>query len=332
MQNEKLTIVLPDCDTISKGDLDLSSLSEFGDVITYPLTKREELPERLEEADVILCNKILLNEDSLRNATKLKYIGLFATGYNNVDLEYTNARNITVCNAGSYSTDAVAQHTFALIMNYYNKVAKCDNFVKDNGWKNSKIFSPFIYNMSELADKTIGVIGFGSIGQKVCEIAKAFNMNIIAFSRNEQNVNNIIKKKFNDYSNIRYGSINDIAKNSDIITVHCPLNNASEKMINEEFLSKCKSNCYFVNTSRGGVVDEHALCRALNNGVIAGAGIDVLTTEPMAEDCELLHAKNITITPHVAWAPLETRERLLNIVKDNLRAFINGEPQNVIRQ
>ena len=228
--------------------------------------------------------------------------------------------------------ETFAQHTFALIMNYYNKVAMYDNFVKDNGWKNSKIFSPFIYNMSELADKTIGVIGFGSIGQKVSEIAKAFNMNIIAFSRNETNVNNIIKEKFNGYSNIRYGSIDDIAKNSDIITVHCPLNKASEKMINEEFLSKCKKNCYFVNTSRGGVVDENALCKALNNGVIAGAGIDVLTTEPMAEDCELLHAKNITITPHVAWAPLETRERLLNIVKDNLRAFINGEPKNVIKQ
>lgn len=330
MQNEKLTIVLPDCDTISKGDLDLTTLSELGNVVTYSLTKREELPQRLENADVILCNKILLNEDSLKKATKLKYIGLFATGYNNVDLEYTNSRNITVCNAGSYSTDAVAQHTFALIMNYYNKVAMYDNFVKDDGWKNSKIFSPFIYNMCELSGKTIGIIGFGSIGQRVCEIAKAFNMKIIAFSRNEKNVNRIIEEKFNGYGGIRYGNIDDIAENSDIITVHCPLNKASEKMINEDFLNKCKKNCYFVNTSRGGVVDEKALCKALNNDVIAGAGIDVLTVEPMSSNCELLNAKNITITPHVAWAPLETRERLLSIVKDNLKAFIDGKPKNVV--
>lgn len=332
MLNKEYTIVLPDCDTISKGDLNLSSLNEFGNVVTYPLTEHNELPERIEEADVILCNKILLNEDSLGNAKKLKYIGLFATGYNNVDLEYTNSRGITVCNAGSYSTDAVAQHTFALILNYYNQVSKYDSFVKKDGWKNSKIFSPFIYNMNELADKTIGIVGFGSIGQKVAEIAKAFNMNIIAYSRNKDRVNRIIENNFIGYSNVRYGTIDDIAMKSDIVTIHCPLNRESEKMINMDFLKKCKKNCYLVNTSRGGVIDENDLYKALEEELIAGAGIDVLTIEPMVSECVLFNAKNITITPHVAWAPLETRERLLGIVKDNLRAFINGEPKNVIKK
>ena len=184
--------------------------------------------------------------------------------------------------------------------------------------------------MNELSGKTIGIIGFGSIGQKVARIALAFNMNVIAYSRNINKVKDIIVEEFQDKRNISYGSINDICLKSDIITLHCPLNSESERMINKDFLNNCKKTCFLVNTARGGLIDENALLNALNNEVIEGAGIDVLTEEPMLFNCSLVGAKNITITPHIAWAPLETRQRLLEIVINNLRKYLEGKPINVV--
>lgn len=333
---EKLKIVLPDIKTVSQGDIDISELKAYGNVITYEITESEELSERLRGADIILCNKSLMNAETLKYADNLKYIGVTATGYNNIDLEYTNSRGIVVSNAPDYSTDSVAQHTFALILNHYNRVAEYNTFVNQEGWMNSDTFSPFIYTMQELRDKTIGIIGFGNIGVKVAKIARAFDMNVIVYSRDREKTLRKAAEALGE-SDVLQGriEITDIEKLvalSDIVTIHCPLNKQSEKLINETLLSKFKTNAILINTARGPIVDESALYDALENGVIAGAAIDVLETEPMKADCILMKAKNIVITPHVAWAPYETRKRLFDIVVDNLKAFLNGQPKNVVGQ
>lgn len=329
----EMKIVLPDIKTLTNGDLDLSILEQYGEVITYPLTKYEEISRRIADADVVLCNKTPMNSDTLKYAEKLRYIGLFATGYNNIELEYTNAHNITVCNAGSYSTEAVAQHTFALLLNYYGRIREYDRYVSSGEWNHSDIFCSFAYSMQETAGKVIGIIGFGSIGQRVAEIALAFRMKVLVYSRNEIRARQKIKALFlNHYENgnIQTVDLDTLVSESDVVTVHCPLNAESEKMINAELLGKMKSSSYFINTSRGGVVDEEALYYALKQGKIAGAALDVMQTEPMPEDCKLAGIPNLVITPHIAWAPLETRQRLLMIVADNLEHYLSGTPKNVI--
>lgn len=314
-----MKIVVTDANTISNDITYFDPLKEFGEVSIYPLSEACEIPERINDADIVVCNKNIFDEKNLKHAKNLKYIGLFATGYNNIDTNYCKSKNITVCNAGSYSTNAVAQHTFALILNHYNKIIQYNTLVQNNGWIDSPVFSPFHYTMNELSNKTIGIIGYGNIGKKVAKIANTFDMNVIVFTRTKTNDNTV-----------KFVNFDTLIKSSDIITVHCPLNAETEKLFNEEAFSNMKSNAYFVNTSRGGVMDEDALYNALNSNAISGAAIDVLTTEPMSPECRLLHAKNITITPHVAWAPTETRERLMKIVCNNIRAFLDGNPTNVV--
>lgn len=335
MSSNNYKIILPDVKNVTYGDLDMNVFKKYGEIISYPTSKTEDLQERLREADIILCNKTLLNRDTLKYAEHLKYIGLFATGYNNVDIEYTNEMGIVVSNAGSYSTDSVAQHTFALILNHYNKIAEYASFTNAGGWKKSETFSPFIYKMGELQGKTIGIIGFGSIGGKVAKIAVAFGMRVLIYSRNREKTDRAVEEIYKNtgvgISEIKSVNLEELVSQSDIITLHCPLNKDSEKMINRELLSKCKKDAYLVNTARGGLVDEDALCDALNQERIAGAALDVLNEEPMAENCKLMNVKNVTITPHIAWAPFETRERLLSIVIDNLESFICGNPKNVVK-
>ena len=328
----KFNIVLPDVSNVTNGDIDISVFEKFGNVISYPMSKVHELEDRLECADIILCNKTLLNEETLKKADNLKYIGLFSTGYNNVDLDYINKKNIVVSNAAGYSTNSVAAHTFGLILNFYNKINAYDNFVKMGKWKESLTFTNFDYPMYELDGKTIGIVGFGSIGRKVAKISASFDMNILVYSRNKENVEKNIEKYFGYYENISYASLDEIKKEDYIITFHCPLNEDSEKMINKEFLSSCKKKPFIVNTARGGLVNENDLYFALNEGIIKGAALDVIDTEPMLKDCILCNAKNITITPHVAWAPIETRKRLVDIVADNLKAFLEGNPVNVVNR
>lgn len=328
-------IILPDVKNVTFGDLDMGVFKKYGEVITYPTSKTEDLQERLRDADIILCNKTLLNRDTLRYADHLKYIGLFATGYNNVDIEYTNEAGIVVSNAGSYSTDSVAQHTFALILNHFNKIEQYSAFTANGEWKKSETFSPFIYKMGELQGKTIGIIGFGSIGKRVAEIAGVFGMRVLVYSRNKEKLDREVKEMSDrggrKIEEIVPVSLDELASGSDIITLHCPLNKDSEKMINRDLLSRFKKEAYLVNTARGGLIDEEALYEALSQEKIAGAALDVLQEEPMTENCKLMNVKNITITPHIAWAPFETRKRLLSIVLDNLESFINGVPKNVVK-
>ena len=314
-----MKIVLPDAKTVTQGDLSLEPLNKFGEVEVFGLTDYDEIAERVKDADVIICNKTVLNKETLALAKNLKLILLWATGYNNIDTDYCDKMGITVCNAGSYSTNAVAQHTFALILELINKVGAYNSFVQAGNWQKCDTFSPFAYNLNELAGRTLGIYGYGNIGRAVAKIAKAFEMNVIAYSRS---------KKSDEFAT--YADFDTLLKESDILSVHCPLNAESEHIFNKDTFAKMKQGAYFINTARGGVMIEEDLKNALTSGHLAGAGIDVLEIEPMAQDCKILNVDNCIITPHIAWAPMETRLRLMGIVCNNLQNFINGTPSNVV--
>ena len=314
-----MKIVLTDAQTVVDELVTADCLSEFGEVVSHGLLRYEEVAEAIADADIVLCNKTLLDSHTLRLSKHLKYIGIFATGYNNIDVDYCRAHGITVCNAGSYSTQSVAQQTFALILAYYNQIAAYDRYVKDGRWKRSPTFSPFVYPLNELMGKTLGIVGLGAIGQEVAAIANAFKMRVIGYNRSVKNVPNVEQVSFER-----------LLSESDIVSVHCPLNADSEDLFNKNTFSKMKKGSLFVNTARGGVVVEQDLYDALESEHLGGACLDVLRVEPMEEDCLLMEAKNCIITPHVAWAPLETRQRLMGIVADNIRNFLNGTPTHVV--
>ncbi len=308
-----MNIVIPDLKTVTNGDVSIECFDSLGTVTAYPLSEKSVVSERVKEADIILCNKTPMCKETLDSAKNLRYIGLFATGYNNIDLDYTSKRGITVCNAAGYSTNAVAQHTFALILEHFSKAAEYDRFVRDGGWIKSDVFSPIVYPTEELAGKTIGIIGMGSVGKRVSDLAEAFEMNVLYYSRSNSNTD-----------------LDNLVSSSDVVTVHCPLNVQSSKMFNKEMFEKFKHGAFFVNTSRGGTVDELALRYALDSGILSGAAVDVLENEPMSESCPLIGAKNLIITPHCAWAPEQTREKLVKIVYNNLKSFLDGNPVNVV--
>ncbi len=312
-------IVITDAQTVVDELVTTDILNEFGEIVSYGLLPYEEVAEAAADADMIICNKTVLDAHSLRLAKKLRYIGLFATGYNNIDIPYCQAHNITVCNAGSYSTNAVAQHTFALILAHYNKVSQYNGYVQEGYWKRSPTFSPFVYPLNELAGKTIGIVGLGTIGKAVARIALAFDMNVLAYSRSPKNV-----------EGVRQTTLQELLAESDIVTVHCPLNEDSADMFSRNSFAQMKQGALFVNTARGGVMVEKDLKEALESGHLGGACIDTLRVEPMEEDCILMQTKNCIITPHIAWAPVETRQRLMGIVAENIRQFLSGTPVHVV--
>ena len=315
-----MKIVLTDCATVvSGGDLDLSRLEAFGEVTYYDETPAELTAERIKDADVVILNKTVIGKRELDAAKNLKLIALFATGYNNIDVKYAAKRGVAVCNAGVYSTAAVAQHTFAFILEHASAVAQYDKVVRDGDWIRSRLFAVFSKPTSELAGRTLGIFGLGAIGTQVARIANAFDMRVIAYSRTPKEVDGV-----------EFVSFDELLAQSDYLTVHCPLTDQTAKMFDAEAFSKMKDGAYFINTARGGVIDEYALRDAVTSGKLSGAGIDVLTVEPMVADCPLYNIPNITVTPHIAWAPLDTRSRLLDIVISNLEAFIAGTPKNKV--
>ncbi|MBO5649504.1 MAG: D-2-hydroxyacid dehydrogenase [Clostridia bacterium] len=318
-----MKIVLTDASTVTNGDLDLSVFEAYGEVTVYPLTSYEETAARIADADAVLLNKTVMDANVLSCAKNLKYIGIFATGYNMIDLEYCRAHGITVCNAGSYSTDAVAQTVFGFLLNHYSRIAEYDAFVREGGWKSSPSFSPFVFPTMELAGKTIGIFGYGAIGRKVAQIARAFSMRVLAVPHRMPDVQT-------DTDGVTYTDLDTMLAEADIVSVHTPLNTETKELFDASRFAQMKEGAYFVNTSRGGVLVEEALRDALESGHLSGAGIDVLTLEPMREDCVLHGVRNLTTTPHVAWAPLETRIRLLSIVEENLRNFIAGAPTHKV--
>ncbi len=315
-----MKILIADCATLTQNnDLPLTVFQKYGDVVYNLNISRDELLDTAHEYDIILCNKTIIDKAVIERAKKLKYIGLFATGYNNIDTVCAKAHGITVCNAGSYSTSAVAQQTFAYILNHYSAVNQYHNFVQNGGWQQSPTFSVLCFPTDELKDKTIGIIGYGSIGKRVAEIALAFEMKVLVYTRTPK-----------DDPRVKFVSFDELLSSSDIVSPHCPLNEQSREMFNKDTFKKMKDGAFFINTARGGVVSEPDLFEALKSGKLSGAAIDVLTAEPMSKTCVLKGAPNLIITPHTAWAPLETRKRLIGIVTDNIDAFLDGKPKNVV--
>lgn len=312
-----MKIVILDSDTVSTGDLSFSVFAKYGEVKRYGYTEPERVIERIKGAEIVLCNKTPMTREVIVASENLKYIGLFATGCNNVDLDCAREMGVAVANVPGYSTDGVAQLTFSYILELYGSLSAYRNSVNSGEWKKSLTFSYFPYPIFTLAEKTIGIIGYGAIGKKVSEIARAFGMRVLVFTRTPKNDDTV-----------EFCAFDRLLAESDIVTVHCPLNEQSRGMMNEAAFEKMKDGAVFINTSRGPVVDENALRGALLSGKLMGAGLDVLENEPMREDCPLFGIKNCIITPHIAWAGLETRTRLMEIAEENAAAFINGIPKN----
>lgn len=317
-----MKIVILDAYATNPGDLSWDWLSEYGEVTVFDRTPPELTVKRAREADIVISNKTLLTKDVISKLNNVKFIQLLSTGSNVADVEYARSLNIPVFNIPAYSTTAVAQHTFALILELYNNVGLHNSSVKNYEWSNCDDFCYWKAPIYELAGKTIGLIGFGKIGKTVAKIADAFDMNVIAYKPSAKGIDDIDGyKMFNLYK---------LLSCSDIVSLHCPQTPETIKMVNSEFLSKMKKNAILINTSRGAVIDEDALANALNNGEIMGAGVDVLSSEPPSEENPLIHCQNCIITPHVAWAGFETRSRLMEICKANFKAYFNGSPINMV--
>lgn len=307
------TVIL-DADTVTGGDVSLSPITDICECEIYGFSTDAELIGRIGNAEAVLTNKCRITRDVMDACPNLKFIGVFATGYNNIDIAAAKENGICVCNVPGYSTDSVAQHTFALILHHYSSIAKYADTVANGDWVYSKLFTYFNIPFFELSGKTLGIVGYGAIGKKVAKIALAFGMKVLIYTRTAPE---------NDNS-VEVVSLDELMSRSDVVTLHCPLTDKTEKMINERTLSLMKEGSLLINTSRGGVIDESALANALKMGRPAAAGLDVLTLEPMREDCVLRGLDNCYITPHIAWAPKETRDRLIGMVADNIKGYLCG--------
>ncbi|MGN1478508.1 MAG: D-2-hydroxyacid dehydrogenase [Acutalibacteraceae bacterium] len=315
-----MKIVILDAYTTNPGDLSWSDFEKLGDFTAYDYTPANLTVERAQGAEIVITNKTLLPREVLERLPKLKYIGLLSTGYNVVDIDYAKSRGIPVCNVPTYSTYAVAQLTFALISEIYNNVALHNEAVHNGEWSDCRDFCFWKSPLINLQGKTIGIIGYGKIGSAVAKIADAYAMNILCYVPS--------KKPQPDFDNFRFTSLDELIRESDIISLHCPLTPETTGLVNEEFISKMKKSAIIINTSRGASVDETALAKALNEGRIFGAGVDVLSTEPPKKDNPLLSCERCIITPHIAWAGFETRQRLIGIVYDNLKSYLDGKTVN----
>lgn len=313
----KITVL--DGYTENPGDLSWDWLKECGECTVYDRTPPELIAERCAGCDIVITNKTPLRRPLLETLPELKYVGLLSTGFNIVDWEYCKEKGIPVCNIPSYSTNAVAQLVFALILEHTNAVALHSQSVHSGEWTACKDFCYWKTPLSELDGKTIGIIGFGKIGKAVARIAVAFGMKVLASTNHPA-----------PYENVEFCEKDELLAKSDFVSLHCPLTPLTEGMVNADFLARMKKTAVLINTSRGQVVDEKALAHALEHGIIAGAGLDVLETEPPKEDCPLIGAKNCFITPHIAWAGFETRERLMKICRGNVEAYLSGKPVNLV--
>ncbi|MHA4736789.1 D-2-hydroxyacid dehydrogenase [Dyadobacter sp. MSC1_007] len=314
-----MQIVILDGYTLNPGDQDWEPVYKLGNVTIFDRSKTEEIVARAADAEIVLVNKVVLSAETLAQLPQLKYIGVMATGYNNIDVEAAHKHGVTVTNVKAYGPASVAQQTFALLLSLVNRAETHSQSVFAGEWTSSPDFCYWKTPLTELAGKTMGLIGLGDIGSQVANIALAFGMNVIAYRKHPVPVDGI-----------EMVPLDDIFTRSDVISLHCPLTDETREIINRESLSRMKSNAIILNTGRGPLVNEADLAEALHNGVIAGAGLDVLSTEPPKADNPLLSAPNCVITPHVAWATFEARKRLLQMVADNLEAFLRGEAKNVV--
>lgn len=317
-----MKIVILDGSALNPGDLSYDCIRQFGEMTLYQRTdSEEEAIQRIADSEIVVVNKVPITENVLSACPNIKLICVQATGYNVVDCEACAKRGIPVTNVPSYGTAAVAQFTIALILELCHQIGLHNQSVHRGDWVKSSTFCYWLTPQTELAGKTIGIVGFGRIGRAVGQLAKAFGMQVLAYSRSETGAGGEIGE---------YVDLDTLLRRSDIVSLHCPLFPATEKIINADTLSKMKDGAMLINTSRGGLVDEAALAQALNSGKLHGAAVDVVSQEPMQADNPLLNCEKCIITPHIAWAPVESRKRLLDCVVENIRCFLAGTPQNVV--
>ena len=312
----KLTIL--DGHAVNPGDLPWDFLNQYADITVYERTPQNLVKERIGNSDAVFLNKIQITEEILSACPNLKYIGVLATGYNVIDIQAAKRHNITVTNIPAYSTDSVAQHVFSFILYFTNQAAQHSVSVMNGDWVKCPDFCYWNGSLTELTGKTLGIFGYGHIGSRVAQIGKAFGMNVICCTRTPKpDMPTAV-------------SFEELLKCSDFLTLHAPLTEQTTNIINKESLSLMKSTAYLINTARGGFVVEKELADCLNAGGIAGYAADVLLHEPMDKDSPFLNARNCLITPHIAWAPYETRKRLQGIAEENLKAWLDGKPVNVV--
>ena len=318
-----MKIVILDGYTVNHGDLSWDGLKEFGELTVYDRTPNDlqTVVSRIGDAEIVLENKINMSREVMDACPNLKYIGEIATGYNNVDIQAAKEKGIIVTNIPAYSTASVAQLTFALLLEICHHTAHHNDLVHQGEWTScpDTMFYDHTWPLIELAGKTMGIIGFGQIGQSVARIARAFGMNVIAHSRSVREEGKLLAE---------YVSLDELFARSDVISLHCPLFPETKGLINAENIAKMKDGVIILNTSRGPVINEADLAEALNSGKVYAAGVDVVSSEPMQADNPLLRAKNCFITPHMAWMSREARTRLIDIAVNNIRAYRDGAPIN----
>lgn len=303
------------------GNVDYIKLNEFGQVIYYDLTLKEEVAERIKDANIIVTNKVALNRENLKNADELELICEAATGYNNIDIEYAKERKIAVTNVTGYSTTTVAQHTFAMLLHLYDKINYFDNYIKSGEYSKSPMFTNLEVPYKDLCGKVWGIIGLGNIGKRVAKIAQAFGARVVYYSTSGKNADS-------DYARVEFDSL---LKQSDIISIHAPLNEKTEGLINYEAFTKMKKDAVVINVARGPIIVDEDLARAIDEDIIGGAASDVFKVEPIPADSPLLNIKNkdkIVLTPHIAWASEEARNRLFADLLENISAFNRKEIRN----
>lgn len=318
-----MRIVVLDGHTLNPGDLNWEDLKELGEFAVHDRTPPELVLGRCADAAAVLTNKVVLDAGILDSLPGLKYIGVTATGYNVVDIEAARDRGIPVTNVPAYSTRSVAQLVFALLLELAHHAGEHSRAVRSGKWTESPDFTFRDYPLVELDGLTMGIVGFGHIGRSVARLAAAFGMNVLVHTRHPDPV---------EETGIRFVDLNDLFADSDVVTLHCPLTSETEGLVNAGRLGLMKETAFLINASRGPVVDEDALAASLNSGRIAGAAVDVLSSEPPSADNPLLTARNCVITPHIGWATRAARGRLMDTVFGNLRAWIEGRPVNVVNE
>ncbi|NFT06110.1 MULTISPECIES: D-2-hydroxyacid dehydrogenase [unclassified Clostridium] len=303
------------------GNVDFSKLNEFGNVTYYDLTSSNEVEERIKNANIVLTNKVVLNENNLKNAKNIELICEMATGFNNIDVKYAKENNIAVTNVAGYSTNTVAQHTFAMALNLYDKIAYFDNYVKSKEYSRSNVFTNVDEVYRDINEKVWGIMGLGAIGKKVAKIADAFGCKVIYYSTSGKNSNS-------EYDRV---SFEELLEKADVISIHAPLNENTKNLMNYEAFKKMKKDSILINMGRGPIVVDEDLAKAIDENLIGGAGLDVFEIEPIPENNPLLSIKNkekLVLSPHIAWASEEARNRLFNDLLENIRVYNKGEMKN----
>ncbi|MEA4912117.1 MAG: D-2-hydroxyacid dehydrogenase [Oscillospiraceae bacterium] len=318
-----MKIVILDAYATNPGDIPWDGVTKYGQTTIYDRTPPELIAERIGDADAVISSKVVIGRDIFERCPNLKYIGLLSTGYNVIDIQAAKENGVAVCNVPEYSTQAVSQMAFALLLEICNLVGMHSEAVYDGAWEKAPDWCFWLAPHTELLNKTMGIIGFGSIGRCSGHIANAFGMKVLAYARHK-------RPELETESTHYVDSTEEIFEKSDVILTACPLTDDTREIIRAENIAKMKDGVIIINIARGGLINEKDLAEALNSGKVRGAGVDVASTEPIRHDNALLGAKNCYITPHIAWVPYETRVRMLRIVSENLGAFAAGHPQNVV--